>query len=158
MARFPLTLTLLSSNEIGPMLSRSDIKKALDRWNDAWDNHDLEGVLELFHDDVLFENWTGAKVKGKKALRQAWAPWFRNHGGFRFTSEETIIDENKQRVVYRWQLDWPSLEKEYQGKHERRRGLDVLYFEDDKIIRKLTYSKTTLEIDGRRVRLCAEKP
>ena len=139
------------------MLSRSDIKTALDRWNHAWDNHNLEGVLELLHDEVLFENWTGAKVKGKEALRHAWGPWFRDHGGFRFTPEETLIDEHEQKVVYRWQLDWPSLEKGYQGKHERRRGLDVLHFENDRIIRKLTYSKTTVEIDGRRVRLCAEK-
>ena len=138
------------------MLSRSEIKNALERWYEAWDNHHLEGVLELFHDEVLFENWTGAKVKGKEALRQAWASWFRDHGGFRFTQEETIIDEHEQKAVYRWQLDWPSLERGYQGKPERRRGLDVLHFEDDKIIRKLTYSKTTVEIDGRRVRLFAE--
>jgi len=39
--------------------------------SDAWDNHNLDGVLELFHDEVLFENWTVAKVKGKEALRQA---------------------------------------------------------------------------------------
>ena len=69
-----------------------------------------------------------------------------------------MIDEHEQKVVYRWQLDWPSLEKGYQGKHERRRGLDVLHFKDDKIIRKLTYSKTTVQIDGSSVRLCAENP
>ncbi len=139
------------------MLSRSDIMNALDRWNDAWDNHNLEGVLELLHDEVLFENWTGAKVRGKEALRRAWTPWFRDHGGFRFKPEETIIDEQEQKVVYRWQLDWPSMEKGYQGKHERRRGLDVLHFRDDKVIQKLTYSKTTVEIDGRTVQLCAER-
>ncbi len=139
------------------VLSRSDIQTALDRWNNAWDNHDLDGVLELFHDDVLFENWTGAKVKGKEALRQAWASWFRDHGGFRFTPEETFIDEHEQKAAYRWQLDWPSSEKGYQGKRESRRGLDVLHFKDKRIIRKLTYSKTTVEIGGKRVRLVAEE-
>jgi ketosteroid isomerase-like protein len=138
------------------VVSRSDIQMALDQWNDAWDNHNLEGVLGLFHDEVVFENWTGAKVKGKEALRRAWAPWFRDHGGFRFTPEETFIDEHEQKAVYRWQLDWPSSEKGYQGKRERRRGLDVLHFKDGRIIRKLTYSKTTVEIDGRRVCLSAE--
>ena len=138
------------------MLSRNEIKNALERWYEAWDNHHLEGVLELFHDEALFENWTGAKVKGKEALRQAWVSWFQDHGGFRFTEEETLIDEHEQKAVYRWQLDWPSLEGGYQGKHERRRGLDVLHFEGGKIIRKLTYSKTTVEIEGRRVRLAAE--
>jgi hypothetical protein len=32
----------------------------------------------------------------------------------------------------------------------------VMHFKDGKIIRKLTYSKTTLEIDGQRVRLLPE--
>ncbi len=38
-------------------------------------------------------------------------------------------------------------------KHEARRGSDVLHFKDGKIIQKLTYSKTTVELDGERVRL-----
>ena len=68
----------------------------------------------------------------------------------------TLIDEDEQKALYRWQLDWPSFEKGYEGSHERRRGIDVLHFKDGKIIRKLTYSKTTLEIDGERVRLTAK--
>ena len=137
------------------MLSREDIKKALTHWNLAWDNHDLDDVMELFHEDVLFENWTGGQAKGKENLRKAWAPWFENHGGFRFIEEETFIDADQQKALYRWQLEWPSLEKGFEGRPEKRRGVDVLHFRDGKIIQKLTYSKTTIEIDGQRVRLLA---
>ncbi len=137
------------------MLSRDDIKKALTKWNLVWDNHDLDGVMELFHDDVLFENWTGGRAKGKENLRKAWAAWFENHDGFRFTEEETFIDAEQQKALYRWQLDWPSLEKGLEGRPEKRRGVDVLHFRDGKIIQKLTYSKTTIEIDGQRVPLLA---
>jgi uncharacterized protein (TIGR02246 family) len=77
------------------MLSRNEIKEALTRWNQAWDEHDLDGVMELFHEDVLFENWTGAKVQGKQALHQAWKPWFKNHRGFRFAGEDLFIDETE---------------------------------------------------------------
>jgi ketosteroid isomerase-like protein len=129
-------------------LSRDEIEKALIEWNIAWDNHDLDGVMALFHEDVTFENWTGAKVKGKEALRKAWQPWFENHGDFRFIEEETFIDEKEQRVLYRWLLEWPSFEKAYEGNFEKRRGVDVIHFKDGKIINKLTYSKTTIEIDG----------
>jgi uncharacterized protein (TIGR02246 family) len=73
------------------LLSREEIKDALKEWNLAWDNHDLEGVMKLFHDQVVFENWTGGKAIEKEALRKAWAPWFANHGGFRFREEETFI-------------------------------------------------------------------
>lgn len=140
------------------MFSRKQIEKALAKWQRAWNEHDLDGVMELFHDEVLFVNWTGGKAKGKENLRRAWAPWFTNHGGFRFTEEETFIDEAVQKVLYRWQLKWPSSEKGYEGKPEKRQGVDVLHFRDGKIIRKLTYSKTTVEIDGKRVELSAELP
>jgi ketosteroid isomerase-like protein len=134
-------------------LSREEMKHVVKKWNLAWDRHDLEEVVELFHDEVLFENWTGGKARGKEALRKAWTPWFANHGGFRFTEEDIFIDEKEQKVLYRWQLEWPSLEKGYEGKPEKRRGVDVLHFHDGKIIRKLTYSKTTIEIDRERVSL-----
>jgi hypothetical protein len=136
-------------------LTKQEILEALTLWNRAWDAHDLDGVMALFHDEVLFENWTGGTAKGKEALRSAWKPWFENHGGFRFTPEDTFIDEGQQKVLYRWRLNWPSFEKGYEGRPETRRGVDVIHFQDGIIIRKLTYSKTTLEIDGKRVALSA---
>jgi len=135
------------------MLKADEIRKALMLWNEAWNAHDLDTVMDLFHEDAVFENWTGGAVRGKEALRQAWAPWFKNHGGFLFTEEDTFIDEDAQKVLFQWSLDWPSGEKGHQGKPERRRGVDVMHFKDGKIIRKDTYSKTTLEIDGKKVRL-----
>ena len=139
------------------MLTKEEIKKALKEWNLSWDSHDLEGVLKLMHDEVLFENWTGGKAIGKETLRKAWAPWFTNHGGFRFIEEETFIDEEEQKVLFRWQLVWPSLERGYEGKPEKRRGVDVLHFQDGKIIKKLTYSKTTVEIGGENLPLRPSK-
>ena len=137
------------------MLSRADIVKKLTKWNQAWTDHDLAGVMQLFHDDVLFENWTGAKIQGKQNLLRVWTPWFEKHNGFRFTGEDTFIDVDQQKVLYRWQLDWPSLETGLEGKLEMRRGVDLLHFKEGKIIEKLTYSKTTIEIEGKRVPLSA---
>jgi ketosteroid isomerase-like protein len=140
------------------MLDREQIIERLIRWNDAWNDHDLDRVMELLHDDVEFENWTGGRAKGKEALRRAWAPWFENHGGFRFTTEDLFVDEKAGKVLFRWSLDWPSAEKGREGRPERRRGVDVMHFSGGKIVQKYTYSKTTLEIGGRRVKLVAERP
>lgn len=137
------------------VLSREKIEDILKKWNAAWDSHDLEGVMRFFHDDIFFENWTGGKARGKDALRKAWASWFENHGGFRFTEEDTFIDEKEQKVLYQWLLEWPSFEEGYEGKWEKRRGVDVMHFKDGKIIKKLTYSKTTIEIEGERLPLRA---
>ena len=41
-------------------------------------------------------------------------------------------------------------EKGYEGKPEKRRGVDVIHFKDGKIIEKLTYCKTRIEINGQR--------
>ncbi len=139
------------------MLSREEIKKAFAQWSRAWDNHDLMGVMELFDEDIVFENWTGGTAKGKEALFQAWKPWFENHGSFRFIGEDLFIDEVEQKVLYQWRLEWPSVEKGYTGQPEQRRGIDVIHFRNGKIHRKFTYSKTTLEISGKRIRLLAEE-
>jgi ketosteroid isomerase-like protein len=137
------------------MLDREETIAALSRWNDAWNDHDLDRVMELLHDEVEFENWTGGRVTGKEALRKAWAPWFANHGGFRFTTEDLFVDEKAGKVLFRWALDWPSGEKGREGQPERRRGVDVMRFRDGRIVEKYTYSKTTLEIGGSRVKLTA---
>jgi len=35
------------------------------------ENQDRERVMALFHEDVVFDNWTGGKVRGKEALKKA---------------------------------------------------------------------------------------
>ena len=34
-------------------LTRKEIETIWDDWNTAWDKHDLEWVMEFFHDDIL---------------------------------------------------------------------------------------------------------
>jgi hypothetical protein len=134
-------------------LTQKEIKTLLKAWHLAWEKYDLDGVLSLFHDDIFFENWTGAYVKGKKALRISWEPWFSHHGNFRFLEEETFIDEVHQKVLYRWILEWPSTEAGFEDRLEIRKGVDILHFQDGKIINKLTYTKTSIEIDNKRMLL-----
>ena len=71
-------------------LTRNEIETALKKWNHAWDNHDLDGVMDLFHDEVQFDNWTGGRVHGNHALQKAWAPWINNHGDFRFIEASSL--------------------------------------------------------------------
>lgn len=136
-------------------LSRTELIEALDKWNQAWQNYDLNGVMDLFHDDIIFDNWTGGQAKGKENLRNAWDPWFKNNQGFKFFKEDAFADVEEQKVLYQWCLEWLSTEKGYEGKPEIRHGIDVIHFKNGKIIQKLTYSKTTVDIEGKRVRLTA---
>jgi hypothetical protein len=130
------------------MLAREEMAACLLAWQSAWNRHDLEGVLALFDEDVLFDTWTGQCLQGKVLLRRVWAPWFANHGDFCFSDEETFVDEQEQKAVFRWRLEWPSPERGCTGRPEIRRGIDVLHFRNGLIVRKLSYSKTTITIDG----------
>lgn len=134
-------------------LSRKELKTILKDWYLSWAKHDLDSIMTFFHEDIFFESWTGAYVKGINSLRRAWEPWFNNHGDFRFLEEETFIDEQMQKVLYRWVLEWPSMESGHEGRPEIRKGVDVIHFKDGKIINKLTYIKTSVEIDNERRQL-----
>jgi hypothetical protein len=129
-------------------LSTSEIQKHFDKWLFAWNNHQIDGVMDFMSDDILFEDWNGRIISGKTNLEKAWKAWFKHHGNFKFILEDFFIDEHNQKMVFTWQLDWPSLEKNYVGRPEKRRGVDILYLKRGKIFRKNTYSKTTLEIDA----------
>lgn len=134
-------------------LSKNEILPLFNDWLIAWNEHDLDGVMKLMHQDIVFENWTGVKIEGKNTLRRSWTPWFLNHGNFKFIQEDLFFDENEQKMLFMWRLEWPSAFKPFMGKQEIRRGVDVLYFMDGKIIQKLTYSKTTVQIEGSPIQL-----
>jgi ketosteroid isomerase-like protein len=118
------------------MLRGDQIRNIMTEWNNAWNAHDLDRVMDLFHEDIVFENWTGARVQGNAILKKAWEPWFHNHGGFHFFTEDIFVDKKEQKVLFRWTLEWPSTEKGYKGKLEKRRGVDVIHFQDGKISHK----------------------
>jgi len=136
-------------------LSRDEIFGLFSAWLVAWDHHDLDGVMSLFHENIVFENWNCATVHGKSMLRRFWTPWFLNHGDFKFIKEDVFIDEERQKLLFQWRLEWPSLEECFKGKREVRRGVDILHFLDAKINKKISYSKTTVTIDAMPVALQA---
>jgi ketosteroid isomerase-like protein len=137
-------------------LSRVEIQRHFDKWLIAWNNHDVNGVMEFLHNDIVFDNWNGRMISGKSNLEKAWKVWFTHHGNFKFILEDFFIDETNQKMVFTWQLEWPSLEKGYAGKPEKRRGVDTLYLKEGKIFKKNTYSKTVIEIDSLQVSMYAE--
>ena len=138
-------------------LSKPEILKLIKQWLLAWDEYNLDAVMEIMHNDVIFENWTGEIINGKNKLRRSWLPWFKNHGDFKFTAEDIFIDEQEQKGVFQWKLEWPSLEEQFKGKKEIRHGVDVIHFFDGKMYRKSSYSKTTLQIDHAPIALRAQK-
>ncbi|HEU5364340.1 MAG TPA: nuclear transport factor 2 family protein [Hanamia sp.] len=137
-------------------LSTSEIINEFDDWLNSWNEHNLDGVMNFLHENIFFENWDGASVSGKSLLKKAWERWFENHGNFRFSTEDLFIDEQEQKIAFSWKLEWPSLERKYPGQNEIRRGMDILHLENGKIRKKITYSKTVIQIDNQFITLIAE--
>ncbi|HWC53275.1 MAG TPA: nuclear transport factor 2 family protein [Chitinophagaceae bacterium] len=127
-------------------LSKVEILEQFNRWLTAWNKHDLAGVMDFIHEDILFENWDGKSITGKESLKRAWIPWFMHHGNFKFIQEEFFINEQRQAMIFQWKLKWPSIEIKFKGQPEIRRGVDIMYLKDGKIFRKITYSKTAIQI------------
>lgn len=131
-------------------MTREEISSTLEGWLEAWNRHDLDEVLALFSDDAVFETWTGIRIVGRENMRKAWEEWF-EAGGFRFVSEDIVIDEYRQIAVFPWIYEGPA--RCFGGKKEKRRGIDLIVFEDGLITGKITYTKTSIEVEGRRITL-----
>jgi ketosteroid isomerase-like protein len=123
--------------------------KTFNHWLDAWDNHDIEGIMELLHDEIIFENWDGTIIKGKKILKKAWVIWFSQNDNFKFTKKEIFIDDHSQKLLFRWQLKWKSHEKNFENKYEVRDGVDIIHYNQNKIILKTSFIKTKIRIENK---------
>lgn len=64
------------------LFSREEIEDALRQWNLAWDRHDLDGVMRLFHDEIVFENWTGERSVEKERSGRRGRPGLQIMGDF----------------------------------------------------------------------------
>ena len=137
-------------------LSNDEIAERLQIWLKAWDEYNLEAVMEIMHEEVVFENWDCCIVNGKNALQKLWTPWFIFNSGFKFIAEAILIDDQKQKITFQWRYEGFSFEKNYKGLSEIRRGVDIIDLLDGKIIRKSSYSKTGIQINSARVLLSAE--
>jgi ketosteroid isomerase-like protein len=110
-----------------------DALAVVERFNQAWNAHDLPAALALTTDDCIFEATApapdGARAQGRTELAAAWQPIFADTTS-RFTTEEAFAAGD--RVVARWRYEWA-------GGHIR--GVDVIRVSDGLIAEKLAYVK-----------------
>lgn len=83
------------------------------RWAQGWNSHDVDAVLDDFHDDVVFTSPVAAKllpetqgvVRGKAALRRYWVAALERIPDLRFTVEGVYQGINTIVITYRNQND-----------------------------------------------------
>jgi steroid delta-isomerase-like uncharacterized protein len=62
-------------------------RELIERYNDAWNRHDVDAIASMHHPDVVFHNHTAdEKAEGADAVRDHIAAIFRNNPDLRFST------------------------------------------------------------------------
>jgi predicted SnoaL-like aldol condensation-catalyzing enzyme len=109
--------------------------RAVLAFNDAFNRHDVEGMMNLMTDDCLFENTDpapdGTAYSGKEVVTQFWQDFFRAAPQAQIEIEEAF-GLSSTRCVMRWKYSWGD---------GHVRGVDVFKVRDGLICEKLSYVK-----------------
>ncbi len=107
-------------------------------FNEAFNAHDVEAVMRLMTDDVVFENTRpvpdGERHEGQAAVRAFWEGFFGRSPRARFDAEEVFAAGD--RCVVRWVYHWVR-----DGAPGHVRGVDVFRVREGKVAEKLSYVK-----------------
>ena len=113
----------------------ADILKVLDRFTAAINAHDLDEMLALVTDDIIFESTSpapdGARYEGREAVAKVWGDMLASTPGTHFTIEEQFAMGDDRAVVL-WRYDWGD---------GHVRGVDIDKFRDGKLCESLAYVK-----------------
>ena len=115
----------------------SDPVAVVERFNAAFNRHDVAAVMALMSEDCVFEG-TGApdgqRFAGSVAVRGFWEEFFAAEPDAWFDAEETIAAGD--RVVVRWRYRWGP-----DGSGGHVRGVDVFRVAGGLVTEKLAYVK-----------------
>lgn len=120
------------------MLTRSTLE-AIQRFNDAFNRHEVDVVMAAMTEDCVFENTypppDGERYEGQAAVRAFWERFFASSPHATFETEEIFAcgDRGVVRWLYRW--------VERDGKRGHVRGVDIFRVRDGKVAEKFSYVK-----------------
>jgi ketosteroid isomerase-like protein len=123
------------SVEVGPDAAT---REAVERFNEAFNRHDVDAIMALMTDDCTFEGTSppdGQRAEGQEAVRAVWEEFFRASPDAYFDAEEMIV--NGDRCVVRWRYQWTNSD----GSRGHIRGVDVFRVRGGKVAEKLAYVK-----------------
>jgi len=108
-------------------------------FNEAFNRHDVAGMMRLMSDDCVIENTgpapDGEVYSGKEAVTRYWQVFFRDSPHAHIEIEE--IFSFGLRCVMRWRYEWLDME----GKQGHVRGVDIFRIKDGFICERLSYVK-----------------
>jgi steroid delta-isomerase-like uncharacterized protein len=128
-------------------LNGAELQQFIDRYNQAWNEHDVDTIVEMHTPESVFENHTTGDVNvGREAIGAAIRGIFTVFPDLRFETRRAYIREDL--VVQEWtahgthlgKMNRAGLEVEPTGKTVEYRGMDVIPIENGLVARKDVYS------------------
>lgn len=112
---------------------------------DAFNRVDLDAMMGFFAPDGVYDQFDGVSAVGFDAVRAAFEPQFTGRfGEMKFLEEDLFIDAETGKVMVSWTCTLDA-----RGEPTAWRGLDLLHWQGDKLVRKLTYAKAkVLQLDA----------
>jgi steroid delta-isomerase-like uncharacterized protein len=126
--------------------SAQSLEKAIGRYNQAWNDHDLDAIMSMHAPDMVFENHTAGEAAHGDEVRDHIGAIFESWPDLHFDTRRLYVREGV--VTQEWTASAThsntmrrgDLVAEPTGERIEWRGVDVIPFEDGLIKRKDVYS------------------
>jgi steroid delta-isomerase-like uncharacterized protein len=126
--------------------SAQRLEEAIGRYNEAWNDHDLDAIMSMHAPDMVFENHTAGESAQGEAVREHIGSIFETWPDIRFETRRVyardgvVTQEWTATATHSNTMRRGNLVAEPTGKTVEWRGVDVIPFEDGLIKRKDVYS------------------
>jgi ketosteroid isomerase-like protein len=113
-------------------------RSTVERFNEAFNRHDIDMLAKLLTEDTAFEDTSpapdGRRLEGKAAVVEFWSEWFDRNADARFETEEMIVSGNRATVLWVYR-------KMRNNQPWHLRGVDIFAVREGRISAKLAYVK-----------------
>ena len=121
-------------------------RDVIERYNQAWNEHDLDAIMSMHAPDMVFENHTAGESAEGEDVRAHIASIFDSWPDISFSTRRMYVRDGL--VVQEWTatathsrtISRGDLVAEPSGKRIEWKGLDVMPFENGLLKRKTVYS------------------
>jgi len=131
---------------VGVSTATDSLRATIDAYNDAWNAHDVDAIASMHAPGMVFENHTaGERAVGDEALEHI-ARIFESWPDIAFTTrrlyvrDDLVVQEWTAKATHTNPMRRGDIVAEPTGRVIEWVGMDVIPFEDGKIVRKDVYS------------------
>jgi steroid delta-isomerase-like uncharacterized protein len=128
------------------MDSEDDLKEAIERYNAAWNAHDLDAIMAMHAPDMVFDNHTAGESASGEQARGHIGSIFETWPDIEFSTRRLyvrpglVVQEWTATATHANTMRRGDLVAEPTGNRVSWDGLDVIPFEDGLVKRKDVYS------------------